>query len=304
MSREIQSVPVTFANTGIIIKSAADEIPLTSYKMLSNAQTDRENSVSVRKGFVRLNSGLPAPPYSAYFLKDWDARQWRYAITNGQLYVAPVDDPDDASVWPLASDNNFGAVNGGANLSSSTDPRALFATYSLYGSEMKPYIFMADGVAFLKHSGGLDSARRVGIPRPVSPIAGATLKTIEDTLIENFDDYNQWTAGTASIMQPGAAGSIWWKASSTVQSARYYYSKYTFTLDDDSETCASPSASPEYIPPLKSSRMYWKSRSYNQAGTALSNPGAFGDYFNDGVSPSLPPSDLGFMASGFRLEIP
>src|SRR4030065_2709790 len=98
MAREIQAIPVTFANTGIIIKSPPDEIPLTAYKMLSNAQTDRENSVSVRKGFTRLNGGLPAAPYSSYFLKDYNNRQWRYAITNGQLYVAPIVDPAAASV--------------------------------------------------------------------------------------------------------------------------------------------------------------------------------------------------------------
>ena len=282
MAREIQSIPVTFANTGIIIKSTPDEIPLTAYKLLSNAHTDRENSVSVRKGFVRLNAGLPAAPYSSYYLKDYDNRPWRYAITNGQLYVAPIEDPEDASVWPLALHNQFGAVIGGENLSSATDPRALWTTFALQGSEMKPYVFFADGKCFLKHSGGLDSARRVGIPRPTNPITDMSLVATADQLIEGFENYAEWTGGDASRTTAPDYPSAWWYGVGTL-GARWYYAKYTFVLNDDSETFCSSANIPHYIPRLKTARMYWKKSKSTLNAEPLANPGGYGGYFNDGV---------------------
>jgi hypothetical protein len=256
-SRDVQSIVCTFANTGIILKSAPDEIPITAYKMLSNAHTDRENSVSVRKGFVRMNAGLSAPPYSSYFLKDANNRQWRYAITNGQLYVAPVVNPVDASVWPLASGTDFGAVTGGNNLSSDNDPRALWTTMSLQGTEMKPFIFMADGKAFLMHSGGMASARRVGIPRPANPITGVTLLATIDSFIEGFEDYTQWAGGSSTIITAADYPSIWFNGDSDL-SSRWYYAKYSFVLSDGSESFCSASNYPRYIPRLKASRMFWK----------------------------------------------
>jgi hypothetical protein len=280
MSREIQSIPVSFANTGIIIKSTPDEIPLTAYKMLSNAQTDRENSVSVCKGFTRLNGGLPAAPYSSYSLQDYVNRQWRYAITNGQLYVAPVTDPDDASVWPIASGNNFGAVIGGDNLSSAVDPRALWATFSLSGSIMKPYVFMADGKSFLKHPGGMDSARRVGIPKPANPIISMSRQTTVDELIENCNDFSQWVGGSSSQTVAPNNPSIWFFGVGTL-SARQFYAKYSFVLNDNSETFCSSSSLPYYIPSLKTARMFWKPYSYSYETGALSNSGAYGTYFHD-----------------------
>lgn len=282
MAREIQSIPVTFASSGIIIKSSPDEIPLTAYKMLSNAQTDRENSVSVRKGFTRLNAGLPAAPYSSYFMKDANAHQWRYAITNGQLYVAPIVDPEDASVWPIASHTDFGGVTGGANLSAAFDPRALWTTFSLSGTEMKPYIFLADGTKFLKHSGGLNSARRVGIPKPTSPITSMSRITITDSLLEGFENYTDWAGGDSSLTTAPDYPSIWWYGASTL-GARWYWAKYTFVLDDGTETFCSSAHLPQYIPTLKSAKMFWKPRKSTFVDGELSNSGAYGDYFNDGV---------------------
>lgn len=289
MAREIQSIPITFANTGIVIKSTADEIPLTSYKMLSNAQTDKENSVSVRKGFVRLNAGLPTAPYSSYYLKDYVNRQWRYAITGGQLYVAPIEDPADASVWPIASGNEFETVIGGSDLSSEVDPRALWATFSLSGSEMKPYIFMADGTAFLKHSGGMDSARRVGIPRPVNPITSISLEATADQLIENCDDHTLWIGGDSSITSASDYPSGWWYGTGTM-GARWYYAKYSFVLNDDSETYCSSAQYPFYIPKQKVAQMYWKKALSTYSVTALVNPGSHGAYFSDYYAPWIPPN--------------
>jgi hypothetical protein len=262
MSRPIQNIPVSFANTGIIIKSSPDEIPMTAYKMLSNAQTDRENSVSVRKGFERLNSGLPNPPHSAYFLKDYNNRKWRYAIVDGQLYVAPIIDPEDENIWPIASGTDFLPVSGASGLSLADDPRALFTNFSLSGTEMKPYIFLADGTAFIKHSGGLDAARRVGIPRPVSPIVTAVEVPTVDQLIDDCNDVTKWTGGSSTKTTAQDYPSTWWYGVGT-QDARWLYSKYTFVLNDNSETFASSAYLPHYIPKNKQANMFWKPSTYS-----------------------------------------
>jgi Jacalin-like lectin domain len=287
MARDVMQIPITFANSGIIIKSTPDEIPLTAYKMLSNAQTDRENSVSVRKGFTRLNAGLPSPPYSSYFLKDYAKRQWRYAITDGQLYVAPIEDPADASVWPIASHTDFGAVLGGENLSSAFDPRALWTTFALEGTEMKSYVFLADGTCFLKHAGGLESARRVGIPMPANPIQSMSLVPTPDQLIEEFEDYTQWTGGNASTTSAPDYPSIWFYGAGLL-SARWYYAKYTFVLNDDTETFCSSANLPHYIQSKRTARMYWKPAKEVFENLELANPSAYGNYFDDALG-TIPP---------------
>jgi hypothetical protein len=206
--RDIQSIPITFSNTGIVLKSSPDEIPITAYKALINVQTDRENTVSVRHGFARLNNGLPSPPYAFYFLKDQNGRQWRYAITGNQLYVAPVLNPGNPAIWPLILGNDFGAVVGGSGLSAGVDPRPFWTTYSLSGYEMKPYMFMADGTQFLKHSGGLGNATRIGIPKPVNPITSITLEPATLVDIELFENYLDWTVDNSIVAQvsPGEVG--------------------------------------------------------------------------------------------------
>ena len=148
MPAEIKSIPITFANSGIVLRSTPDEIPLTAYKALANVFTDQENSITVRKGFTRLNNGLPTPPYSSYSLTDYNGDTWRYAIANRKLHIGPTD----ISV-------PFSEVTGAATgslLSPYDDPRALFANYTLAGTETKPYIFFADGYAFRKHPGSTD----------------------------------------------------------------------------------------------------------------------------------------------------
>jgi hypothetical protein len=293
MAREIQSIPIVFANSGIIIKSSSDEIPITAYKMLSNAQTDRENSVSVRKGFTRLNSGLPAPPYSSYFLRDFQNTQWRYAITNGQLYVAPVTAPNDASIWPIASGSDFGSIIGGENLSSATDPRALWATFALQGTEMRPYVFMADAKAFLKHSGGTDSARRVGIPMPQNAITNSIRIATIDQLIENFDDVSLWAGGDSTQTSAADYPSIWYYGPGT-QSSRWYFAKYSFVLDDDSETFCSAANAPEYIPRLKTAKMFWKKSKVDYEALPAAHPtpwfgsGSGAGPFNDATYADIP----------------
>ena len=257
MSREIQTVPIVFANTGIIIKSAPDEIPMTAYKMLSNAQTDRENSVSVRKGFTRLNDGLPSPPYSAYFLKDFNNLQWRYAITSQQLYTAPVLDPGDASVWPLGSGNSFLPVDGGGRLSSANDPRALFATFSLSGTEMKPYAFIADGTAFLKHAGGQSSALRVGIPRPANPITTLSVSPVSDSLLEDCNDVTLWSSGNPARITAPLYPSSWFYGLGSLD-ARWVWAKYTFVLNDSTETYCSSAYVPHYIAKNFQANLFWK----------------------------------------------
>jgi hypothetical protein len=308
MNREIVSVPISFANSGIIIKSSPDEIPITAYKMLSNAQTDRENSVSVRKGFGRLNAGLPAAPYSSYYLKDSDNRQWRYAITNGQLYVAPIVDPEDAAVWPLASHNYFGAVIGGENLSVATDPRALWATFSLRGTETKPYAFMADGTKFLKHCAGMASARRVGIPKPMSPITNVALSSVTDVLIDACEDYTTWTGGDSSKTSAADYPSIWWYGVGT-SLARWIWAKYTFVLNDGTETFSSAANLPNYIPSGKTSKLFWKKAkyTYHSESTAGNNDPNItigvltypNHYFSDAEYASVPD---GVRVRGVRLQ--
>lgn len=197
MPRQIQSISVTFANTGIVLKSSPDEIPLTAYMALVNVSTDRENSLSVRKGFTRLNDGLPESPVSAYSVRDINGRLWRYAVASNRLYVAPVEAPGDESVWPLSQGNSFLAVPGGTGMSSALDKRPIWASYTLIGLEYKPYVFLADGKVFLKHKAGdgntpdLGAARRVGIPKPY-PIESVELLDNAETIIEDFEDLSVW----------------------------------------------------------------------------------------------------------------
>lgn len=218
-----RSVPVTFANTGIVLKSAADEIPLTAYRQLANVVTDRENTVSVRRGFDKLNDGLPSPPYSLSFLKDNNGRQWRYAIAasvpaqpnlGGQLYVAPVDNPNDATVWPLASENKFLPVPGGGVLQNGLtgiDKRAFFATYTLIAQTNHPYLFLADGEKFLCHPGGMAPARRIGIPKPTAPLVVTLEPASSPVVVEDFQDVTAWTLEDAidtskAQVDPGKVG--------------------------------------------------------------------------------------------------
>jgi hypothetical protein len=206
MPRQIQSIPVTFANTGIVLKSSPDEIPLTAYMALVNVTTDRENSLSVRKGFTRLNNGLPDTPYSAYFVRDINDRQWRYAVAGGKLYVAPVEDPADNAIWPISQGNDFGPVVGGSGMSTATDPRPIWCNYTLIGLEYKPYVFVADGTVFLKHKAGdgysaTDGpARRVGIPKP-KPLVAVNITDNDSTVIEDFEDPAYWTSDAATLSQ-------------------------------------------------------------------------------------------------------
>jgi hypothetical protein len=304
MARDIIQVPITFANTGVVIKSTADEIPITSYKMLSNAQTDRENSVSVRKGFTRLNAGLLSNPYSSYYMRDYTDIQWRYAITGGELYVAPVVDPGDAAIWPINSHTDFGLVSGGGSLSSGADPRALWATFSLTGSEMRPYVFMADGTAFLRHSGGLESARRVGIPKPSNPILSVATVATADILIEACEDFTQWAGGSASVTVATLYPSIWWYGVGTLD-ARWYYAKYTFVLNDASETYSSAANLPRYIPRYKTAKMFWKPSltTYNSEAVGGNNSASIDGetnwYFSDAQFVGIP---AGSRVRGVRIQ--
>lgn len=201
MPRDIQSIPVTFANTGIVLKSSADEIPLTAYMSLVNVSTDRENSLSVRKGFTRLNDGLPSTPYSAYSVRDIAGRTWRYAVASGRMYVAPVENPGDNAVWPTTYDTSFGVVVGSNGMSLAYDRRPIWANYTLIGSEYKPYIFVADGTAFLKHKPGdgiSEGARRVGIPRPF-PLESVELDANTIDVIEDFENVGLWTDDNSTL---------------------------------------------------------------------------------------------------------
>ena len=262
MARIPESIAISFANTGIITNATPDDIPITAYKMLANAHTDMENSVSVRKGFTRLNAGLPETPYSSYFLRDSNDIKWRYAIANGILYVAPVIDPEDASIWPLALGTDFAAILGGGALSQEIDPRALWATVTLQGTEMRPYALMADGTAFLKHPGGLGVATRIGIPRPISAISGMSKVAVSSSQLEKFEDYTEWAGGDPDLPVAENSPSGWWYGISTL-SQRWYYARHSFVLDDESETVASSYGFPKNIVGYKASRMYWKQPDYS-----------------------------------------
>ncbi len=189
MAETTKSIPVTFANTGLVLKSSPDEIPITAYTKLVNMFTDLENSISVRNGFTRLNDGLPTPPHSSYLLRDYQGIIWRYAITGSKLYIAQVS--------PVTG--VFSPVPGGDLLSAADDPRAMFGNYTLNGAEIKPYIFLADGKALLKHPGGSAPARRVGIPMPASGLAAVALGSPSLTSIEAFEDSTDWTPTDSSV---------------------------------------------------------------------------------------------------------
>jgi hypothetical protein len=191
----------------MVLKSTPDEIPITAYKLLVNMFTDQENSISVRKGFSRFNDGLPATPHSSFIIRDYDGVVWRYAICAAQLYIAQVSPNPGA----------FTQVTGGSNLSIADDPRAFFGSYTLTGSELKPFMFFTDGKALLKHSGGSNAARRVGIPRPLSPITNIAIGTAATTGIEDFESKATWTPD-ASMTLADVTGIVGTKAMSTLVS--------------------------------------------------------------------------------------
>ncbi len=278
---DIQSAVTVFANGGQILKSAPDEIPITAYKALWNMSTTRENTLTVRKGVARLNDGLPDLPHSSFLLVDYLNRKWRYAIVDGQLYVTPLVDPDDESVWPLASGTDFGAVEGGDDLSEALDPRAIFTTGILYGTETKPYIFFADGVQFLKHPGGLASARRVGIPKPYSRIISGTRGTPATVEVEACEDVAQWTAGSFASSRPVYQPAIWWYGTRGVaDQARYLYFKHTFALPGDEESGPGDLSDARYIPKEKLARFFWKEQTATYSSSTAYG-GAGGNAYED-----------------------
>lgn len=251
-----QSITVSFANGGFITKSSPDEIPIQAYKALWNVATTRENALTVRRGFDRLNDGLPVDPIGSYLLKDYLNTRWRYAVSNNQLYVAPVEDPGDTAIW---TGTDFGAVLGGSGLSTAQDPRPIFATQTLRGTEVKPYMFIADGAVFLKHSGGSAYARRVGIPRPVAELVSAVLEPHADTEIDDCDDDSKWTGGSASATRATYQPTIWWEDTGATRDPRYLYAKYSWVLNDggdDYESGLSDLEGPRYIPRDRSARIF------------------------------------------------
>lgn len=274
MAEEIKTIPVTFANKGIILKSSPDEIPINSYAALVNVITDQENSLAVRKGMERLNSGLPAPPHSLFIMKDYDGAIWRYAICNRRLYVAQVH----------PTFGSFAPVSGGALLSDATDPRALFTSYTLSGLETKPYIFMADGTVLYRHAGGTSYLRRVGIPKPASPILGASLVAMAPILIEECEDYTQWSAGDSSLVGAPENPTIWWVDEPSIMQERYYYAKWTWLDAGGVETCASGlSDPPVWVPAGKRANVFWKSPNTSIGYTATAGGGG-GTAFSDTLS--------------------
>jgi hypothetical protein len=274
MAEEIKSIPITFANKGIILKSAPDEIPIDAYTALVNVFTDQENSLAVRKGFARLNAGLPSVPYSSYLMKDYDGNIWRYVIAGRQLYIAQV--------YPTPSD--FVPVSGGSNLSSGSDPRAFFANYTLSGIETKPYMIMADGTVFLKHPGDAESLRRIGIPRPEKPLEGIVIVPTEDTVIEACEDYTEWTGGDAAAVAAPYCPTIWWVNSPGVLGPRWYYAKHTFIDGSAVESCPSGISNPYvWIPPEKAARIYWKKPDITM-GYSAQYGGGGGFAFTDGLA--------------------
>jgi hypothetical protein len=260
MANDPQAISIVFANGGTVIKSAPDEIALNAYKALLNVSTTRENSITVRRGISRLNDGLPADPICSYALVDYLDRQWRYSIANQQLYVAPVEDPEDPYIWPVALGSNFGAVTGASNLSSLTDPRAIFAVYTLYGTETKPYIFFADGVQFLKHPGGMAAARRVGIPKPANNIVSIETETLENVNVELCEDISRWLDGDSTLTSAIGEPSIWWQDGTAITPERFLYAKKTFIKSDGTETGPSDVVGPIWVPPGKTAKLFWKAQ--------------------------------------------
>lgn len=262
MAEEIKTIPVTFANKGIVLKSSPDEIPLDAYSALVNVITDRENSLAVRKGMVRLNNGLPSAPYSTYLMKDYEGNIWRYAICERKLYIAQV--------YPVPTP--FSAVPGGDLLSDAADPRALFTSYTLSGLETNPYMFMADGTILYRHRGGSYPLRRVGIPRPDNPIQGAEFIETNPEIIESCQDYTQWTAGDSSLTGAPLNPSLWWIDSASILLSRIYYAKWTYLDALGDETCASGISNPPiWVPAGKRARAFWKHPDVEVAYTAITD---------------------------------
>ena len=205
---ETKSIPIVFANTGIVLRSAADEIPITAYKALVNVITDRENSISVRRGFTRLNDGLDAVPCASYFLSS-GGNTYRYAVADRKLWAADVS--------PTISD--FGVVEGSTDtpgnpnatglMSDADDPRPLSVNYTLTGTEAEPYIFLADGDVFWKHKGGSSATtlvRRVGIPAPAQAPT-VSLETNAYDMIEDCEDDELWDSDDVNASIDGTTRS-------------------------------------------------------------------------------------------------
>ena len=215
---EIKSYPFSFGSTGIMLKSSSDETALTQYADLRNLVGSIENTLRVRPGYSRLESGIPQYPNGSFGFLSTTTNDYRYAITDQKIWVA----------GPLGT--GYLEINGGSGMS--TARRALVASYSSLGTYMGPRIFFADGTRFVKHSdedivypdhiGGMavGNARNVGIANPpdwfVDPVVvplsgGAELTTINDMQTEaTWVDIAPGvsTAGGASTGHSGTRNSV------------------------------------------------------------------------------------------------
>lgn len=173
--RELSSYPITFANTGIVLKGSPDEIPLTSYASLSNVITDQENALTVRRGYSSLGITTGVPSLLFYF--QGASLNYRFIKVGTVLYAAQTGGSFSSLQTGMASTPGYFAVN---NLGT------------------VPYAFVADGTKFVKSTG--TTASNVGLSAPSTALTAAIKElTVDDyTVIDACDNSGSWSASTVS----------------------------------------------------------------------------------------------------------
>jgi hypothetical protein len=163
-------------NQGILLKSSADEVPLTAYSALYNAFTDRENTLTIRRGWARIGTTIHDDNAPNGYLKA-SSGSYRYA-RSGDNWVRANIAGDYVSIASGLSGNP--AITTIANLG------------------VSPYIFLADGTKFLKDY-GIGNASPVGLDLPTVSLtaAKASVTGLDYVNIENFSSgIGLWSVST------------------------------------------------------------------------------------------------------------
>lgn len=181
-NRDIQSFPMTCGNHGIVLKSSADEVPITAYTVLYNVYTDRENTLSVRRGcsVLATTDGAGSSYPDGYLIGKTNS--YRYA-RNG-------------TAWMRATvGGNYSTIATGL----SGNP-ALVAINPL---NTTPYIFLADGTKFIKDNG--TACSNVGLAAPTDKctvVLGAAGVIVGENISYTYTYYDSDTATESDYATP------------------------------------------------------------------------------------------------------
>jgi hypothetical protein len=151
---------------GILLKSSGDEVPITAYSALSDMFTDRENSLTVRRGWARIGATPSEGSFPHGYLKG-ASDSYRYCKSGTSWCRAQIG-------------TGYSAVASGL---SST--KAAFVTTSTLAETT--YMFLADGTKFIKDYNGV--ATDVGMNEPSTPLTltKTTASGSDITVIDRFD---------------------------------------------------------------------------------------------------------------------